>query len=58
MVLVEALARRFNVAVLFPRLRNHHHHRVRKGSARKVKQLDNLVERRRVASSRGDDWLE
>ena len=53
--LVEGPACRIHLAVVLPRLRDHHQHRVRQAAPAEVQQLEHLVEGRRVARVRGDD---
>ena len=55
MELVEGTAGGIHLGVVLPRLRDHHQHRVREGSAAEVQQLEHLVERGGVARVRGDD---
>ena len=51
-VLVEVAARRVDVDLVLPGLRHHHHDRVRQRAADEGQQLDDLVERGRVARAR------
>ncbi len=53
--LVEGPAGRVHLAVVLPRLRDHHQHRVRQAAPAQVQQLEHLVEGRRVARVRSDD---
>ena len=53
--LVEGTAGRIHLAVVLPRLRDHHQHRVGQAAPAEVQQLEHLVEGRRVARVRGDD---
>ncbi len=54
-VLVEVAADRVDLGLVLPRLRDHHHHGVRKRAAGEGDELDDLVERSRVGRSGGDD---
>ena len=56
--LVEGPARRVHLAVVLPRLGDHHQHRVRQAAPAEVQQLEHLVEGGRVARVRGDDRRE
>ncbi len=54
-VLVERPLGVVHALVVRPRLRNHHHHRVRERAAREHEELEGVVEHRRVAAVRIDD---
>ncbi|OUD83131.1 hypothetical protein CMMCAS02_09425 [Clavibacter michiganensis subsp. michiganensis] len=54
-VLVEVAADGIDVGLLLPRLRDHHHHRVRQAAAAEAQELEHLVERRGVARAGRDD---
>ena len=55
MVLVEGPLVVVHLLVAGPRLRDHHHHRVRQRAAREIEQLERVVEHAGVAAVRVDD---
>ena len=54
-IFVERPLRVVHALVVRPRLRNHHHHRVRQRAAGQHQQFERVVEHRRVAAVRVDD---
>jgi len=57
-IFVKRLLLRAHALVLRPRLRHHHHRRVRQRTAGEIEQLQHIVEHRRVRSVRIDDRLD